>query len=147
MITQVSILVCAVVMAAVSATLMIYTPSNSLTELVFAQGTGTTKFAFNLTGAEQIPPVQTNATGLAEISAYSIASDSIAYNVNSTNINDVTAGHVHYGSPGENGPVVFTMFTFDSPQNGILETGTITADKLEGPLKDKKVLDLGNGGC
>lgn len=34
MITQVSILICAVVMAAVSATLMIYTPSNSLTELV-----------------------------------------------------------------------------------------------------------------
>lgn len=84
---------------------------------------------------------------MAEISAYSIASDSIAYNVNSTNINDVTAGHVHYGSPGENGPVVFTMFTFDSPKNGILETGTITADKLEGPLKGKKVLDLGMAGA
>ena len=60
-----------------------------------------------------IPPVQTNGTGLAEISPYTIAGDSITYTVNATNIKDVTAGHVHFGNPGENGPIVFTMFEYD----------------------------------
>jgi hypothetical protein len=43
--------------------------------MVFAQGAA--KFGFNLTGSEEVPPVQTNATGLAEISPYTIAGDSV----------------------------------------------------------------------
>ena len=95
----------AAAMAAVLATLMITAATHGLTDLVFAQGAA--KFAFNLTGSEEVPPVQTNATGLAEISPYTIAGDSITYTVNATNIKDVTAGHVHFGKPGENGPIVF----------------------------------------
>jgi hypothetical protein len=133
--------------AAVSATLLITAATHGLTDLVFAQGQ--TKFWFNLTGSEEVPPVQTNATGMAGISAYTVAGDSITYDINATNIQGVTAGHVHFGKPGENGPIVFTMFKYDSPRNEVLETGTITADKLEGPMMGKKVSDLafagGNG--
>jgi hypothetical protein len=42
---------------------MITTLTLDLTDLVFAQGQ--TKFEFNLTGSEVVPPVQTNATGMA----------------------------------------------------------------------------------
>jgi hypothetical protein len=131
--------------AAVLATLMITAATHGLTDLVFAQGAA--KFAFNLTGSEEVPPVQTNATGLADISPYTIAGDSITYNVNATNIEDVTAGHIHFGKPGQNGPIVFTMFKYDPPRNEVLETGTITADKLEGPMAGKQVSDLAFAGA
>jgi CHRD domain len=62
------------------------------------------------------------------------------------NIKDVTAGHIHYGKQGENGPIVFTMFKYDPPRNEVKESGTITADKLEGPLKGKHVSDLALAG-
>ena len=88
----------AAAMAAVLTTLMITAATHGLTDLVFAQGAA--KFGFNLTGSEEVPPVQTNATGLAEISPYTIAGDSITYNVNATNIEDVTAGHIHFGKTG-----------------------------------------------
>ena len=37
---------------------------------------------FSLTGSEEVPPVETNATGKADISAYTVAKDSITYSVN-----------------------------------------------------------------
>jgi len=126
-------------------TLMITTVTHDLTDLVFAQG-GQTKFEFNLTGSEEVPPVQTNATGTAEISAYTVAGDSITYRVNAMNMKDVTAGHIHLGKPGENGPIVFTMFKYDPPKNEVFESGTITADKLEGPMKGKSVYDVALAG-
>jgi hypothetical protein len=92
-------------------------------DLVLAQGPA--KFGFNLTGSEEVPPVQTNATGMADISVYTIASDSITYSVNATNIKGVTAGHVHFGKEGENGPVVFTMFKYYFPRDEVLESGKI----------------------
>ena len=132
-------------MAAVLVTLMITAATHGLTDLVFAQGAA--KFGFNLTGSEEVPPVQTEATGMADISPYTIAGDSITYNVNATNIQDVTAGHIHFGKPGENGPIVFTMFKYDPPRDEVLETGTITADKLEGPMEGKQVSDLAFAGA
>jgi hypothetical protein len=130
--------------AAVLSTLMITAATHGLTDLAFAQGGA--KFGFNLTGSEEVPPVQTNATGMADISSYTVAGDSITYSVNATNIKDVTAGHIHFGKQGENGPIVFTMFKYDPPRNEVLETGTITADKLEGPMAGKRVFDVALAG-
>jgi hypothetical protein len=142
---EVSILKIIAAVAAVSATLMITVATLDQADLVLAQGPA--KFGFNLTGSEEVPPVQTNAIGMADISSYSVAGDSITYNVNATNIEDVTAGHVHYGKEGENGPVVFTMFKYNPPRDEVLESGTITADKLEGPLQGKQVSDLAFAGA
>jgi hypothetical protein len=142
---DVSIFSIVAALAAISATLVITVASLEHVDLVLAQGPS--KFGFNLTGSEEVPPVQTNATGMADISAYTIASDSITYSVNATGIKGVTAGHVHFGKEGENGPVVFTMFKYDPPRDEVLESGTITADKLEGPLQGKKVSDLAFAGA
>jgi hypothetical protein len=117
----------------------------TFSDLTFAQGAP--KFVINLTGSEEVPPVQSNATGVAKISAYTVAADSITYSINATNIKGVTAGYTHLGKQGENGPVVVRLFKFDSPRNEVYETGTITADRLEGPMKGMRVSDLAVAGA
>ena len=116
---------------------------NSLTSLIIAQGPPT--ITINLTGSEEVPPVQTEATGVAEF--IPLGMDSIAYNVNATNIEGATAGHIHLGAKGENGPIVVTLFKYDTPMNEVSENGTITADKLEGPMAGKQISDLATAGA
>ena len=67
--------------------------------------------------------------------------DSISYKVSVTDMEKVTAAHIHKGN------VVVTLFKTDSPSastNGILSQGTITSAKLEGPLAGKQLSDLIN---
>jgi hypothetical protein len=113
-----------------------------LTNSVYAQGPQ--KIVMNLSGSEEVPPVQTEATGVAE---FTPGEDSVAYSVNATNIQGVTAGHIHLGKQGENGPVVVTLFEYDPPMNEVSEIGTFTADKLEGPLAGKQLSDLAIAGA
>ena len=43
---------------------------------------------------------------------------------------------------GENGnPVLVTLFKYDSTMNQVSESGSFTADKLEGPLAGKQISD------
>jgi hypothetical protein len=98
----------------------------------------------NLSGSEEVPPVQTKATGVAE---FTPGEDSVAYSINATNIQGATAGHIHLGKEGENGPVVVTLFKYDSPMNEVSESGTFTADNLEGPLAGKQLSDLAIAGA
>jgi CHRD domain len=117
--------------------------SYGLTSLVSAQRPMTV--TLNLTGGEEVPPVQTEATGAAEFIVG--GTDSIPYTINATNIEGATAGHVHLGAKGENGPVVVTLFKYDTPMNEVSENGTITADKLEGPMAGKQISDLTAAGA
>ncbi len=69
----------------------------------------------------------------------------ISYSVNVTNMQKVTASHIHHGKAGENGPVVVTLFKTDSPSamtNGTLSKGNFTMTNLEGPLAGKHLSDL-----
>jgi hypothetical protein len=129
--------------AVILATLTTTATTSGLTNWVLAQGAPT--FVIDLSGSEEVPPVQTDATGVAEITP--MGPDSIAYSVNASNIEGVTAGHVHLGKQGENGPVVVTLFNYDSPMNGVSENGTITADKLEGPMAGMQISDLAAAGA
>jgi hypothetical protein len=138
-----SALMFSVAVAVILATLMITSTTNSFNNSVLAQGPPT--IAINLSGNEEVPPVQTEATGVAEF--IPIGPDSIAYSVNATNIEGATAGHIHLGKEGENGPVVVTLFKYDSPMNEVSENGTITADTLEGPMAGKQIFDLATAGA
>ena len=111
----------------------------SLANSVFAQG-GEQKFMAKLSGQDEVPPTDSQATGMAEFTL--MGTDSVMYSVNATNIQGVTAGHIHSGKQGENGPIVVTLFKYDSPMNQVSESGSITADKLEGPMAGKQLLDL-----
>ena len=101
-------------------------------------------FNVQLSGSEEVPPVDTEATGSAEFKAPHF--DNIGYSVNVSNIDKVTAAHIHSGKTGENGPIVVTLFKTDSPSsepmNGILTSGNITNADLEGPMAGKTLTDL-----
>jgi hypothetical protein len=135
-------------MIAIVTALAVVIGTTSLANSTFAQGGGEQKFMAKLSGQDEVPPTNSQATGMAEFTP--MGTDSVMYSVNATNIEGVTAGHIHSGKPGENGPVVVTLFKYDSPMNKVSETGSITADKLEGPMAGKQLSDLAtamsNGG-
>jgi hypothetical protein len=127
------------IIAVVTALATIAITTTSLANSVFAQG-GEQKFMAKLSGQDEVPPTDSHATGMAEFTLMGI--DSVMYSVNATNIQGVTAGHIHSGKQGENGPIVVTLFKYDSPMNQVSESGSITADKLEGPMAGRQLLDL-----
>jgi hypothetical protein len=94
----------------------------------------------NLSGQEEVPPIQTQATGMAE---FIVMGDAVNYNVNSSNIQGATAGHIHLGKPGENGPIVITLFKYDTHMNQVSETGSFTAADQEGPMAGQPYQELG----
>ena len=100
------------------------------------------EFAANLTGQQEVPPVNTQATGEAIFVPDLPRNETIDFWVNGTGIQGVTLGHIHSGAQGENGPVVVTLFKFDSPQNNLTQSGTVAANNLEGPMKGKTIPDL-----
>jgi hypothetical protein len=88
------------------------------------------RFITELTGFEEVPPVK----------------DNIMYTLNVTDIENVTAAHIHGGQVGENGPIVVTLFKEDAPTaamtTGVLSEGNITATNLEGPMAGKLLSNL-----
>jgi hypothetical protein len=86
-------------------------------------------FAARLSGAEEVPPRDTAATGSA---FFQLSDDGtrISYTVSVSNIENVVASHIHCGAKGVNGPVGVTLF-MGTPGggaiSGTLAKGTITA--------------------
>lgn len=103
---------------------------------VFAQNE---KFTAKPTGQEEVPPVDTKATGMAE---FTPKGESIQYMINATDIQNVTQAHIHSGEKGFNGPIVVTLFLSDPPQNNVSNNAIVTADKLRGPMEGKTISDL-----
>ena len=103
------------------------------------------RFITELTGFEEVPPVNdTSAIGVAE---FKLGQDNIMYTVNVTDIENVTAAHIHRGQVGENGPIVITLFKEDTPTTaamttGVLSEGNITATNLEGPMAGQPLSNL-----
>src|SRR5215212_8360495 len=62
------------------------------------------KFIAQMSGVEELPPLNdTSAIGIAQFKA---GQDNIMYTVNVTDIENVTAAHIHSGQVGENGSVI-----------------------------------------
>jgi hypothetical protein len=86
-------------------------------------------FTARLSGAAEVPPRATDATGVA---TFQLSDDGtrISYAVSVSNIENVVASHIHCGAKGVNGPVGVTLFMGapgGGPINGTLAKGTITA--------------------
>ena len=126
------------VIFAIAAALVVVGITCGLTNSAAAQGQEQ-KFTATLSGQEEVPPTNSQAKGMAEVT---VTGNNAQYNINATNIQGVTAGHIHSGKQGENGPIVVTLFKNESPTNEVSETGSITADKLEGPMAGKQLTDL-----
>jgi hypothetical protein len=65
-----------------------------------------------LSGADEVPPVPSNATGQAIFVVYP---DRIDYNFSGTGVGtEVQAAHIHLGFPGVAGPVIVPLFDNDA---------------------------------
>ena len=89
----------------------------------------TQDYSARLSGAEEVPPRKTIATGSA---FFQLSEDgtALSYTVTVANIENVFAAHIHCGAKGVNGPVGVTLF-MGTPGggavSGTLAKGTITA--------------------
>ena len=115
-------------------------------------GTGTTsmgtaiaaKFSATMAGANEVPPVQSNAKG--ETTFRTAANETvIKYKVNVTGFSDATGAHIHMGKVGSNGDVVVDLLKGgkkNPTKLGLAIRGNITDSKLTGPLAGKTMADL-----
>ncbi len=104
-----------------------------LAAAILAIGAGGTGIAFaadvkvTLTGGEEVPPVNTPATGEGVIS---IADDgAVAGSVTTKGI-QATAAHIHVGAPGKNGPVA-VPFTKDGNAFKAPAGAKLNADQMK----------------
>jgi CHRD domain len=103
---------------------------------------GQKKFSAQLSGDQEIPPVQTNASGMAWFKSNR---DTLEFELNVTDLQGITMAHIHNGKQGEIGPPVLPLYKSDSPtilMNGKLASGNITANMLEGPMAGKQIANL-----
>lgn len=102
------------------------------------QTTASQVFEARLSGANEVPPVNTEASGRAVL-VLDDTTNTLYYRVMVSEILTITAAHIHESAPGVNGPVIFPLYTgageFD-PSNPI--SGTL-------PLSDDEVNSLANG--
>ena len=93
-----------------------------------------TKFTAIMLGSDQVPPVDTNATGYT---SFRTAANNtvIKYKVNVTGISNVTGAHINLGKAGANGDMIVDLFK-DSKKNlikqGMAIRGNITNADLVG---------------
>ncbi|MGI9012566.1 MAG: CHRD domain-containing protein [Nitrososphaeraceae archaeon] len=100
------------------------------------------KFTAQLSGDQQVPPIQTNTSGMTW---FKPKQDRIEFELNVTDLQGITMAHIHNAKQGENGPPVVPLFKSESPTiliNGKLANGNITASMLEGPMAGKQLSDL-----
>jgi CHRD domain len=82
-------------------------------------------FVASLSGDEEVPPVETQGTGVAK---FKLREEGLVFKVNVANIEDAVASHIHCGAVGVNGPVGVTLFAGGPVSvNGTLAEGVITA--------------------
>ena len=82
-----------------------------------------------LTGAQEVPPVNTQASGVSSIAV--IGDKTVTGGVQTTNLN-ATAAHIHMAPAGQNGPVIIPLTktgdnTWSVPANTILTSAQFDA--------------------
>lgn len=104
-------------------------------------------FRAHLSGDEEVPAVNTNATGQT---LFKLSKDgtSLSYKLIVANIENVAAAHIHIGERGSNGPVAVTLYSGLIPgrTNGILAEGVITSEMVNGYTLAELVDIMLNGG-
>jgi hypothetical protein len=92
--------------------------------LAFAQET---KFSANLTGGEEVPPVDTAATGTADVT-WNAGTMELSWTIDFSGLSGpATAAHFHGpAAPGENAGPVVTIEDLESPSEG---TATLTEEQ------------------
>src|SRR5215831_14657250 len=111
---------------------MVVVSTNGMTDkLVLAQG-AQKKFTANLSGKNEVPPVDTKASGTAQ---FQLSADGkqIDYELNVKDMNNFMMAHIHQGKSGENGQPVVGLS---------MGKAKITSGDLQGALAGKQLSDL-----
>jgi hypothetical protein len=95
-----------------------------------------TPFHAVLSGASEVPPVTTSATGTFEMTVDGATS---TFTLNVPSIQNATMAHIHLGAAGTNGPIVVWLFPATAtpaspPVSTISASGTAGVNQLVGPL-------------
>ncbi|WP_328803439.1 CHRD domain-containing protein [Paenibacillus silvestris] len=97
-----------------------------------------------LNGRNEVPPVQTAATGDA-IFELNSSGTQLRFALIIRNISRATQGYIHVGLTGRGGPVAIFLFGPNkfgiSVRRGVIR-GTLTNQDLVGPLQGKTLRDL-----
>jgi hypothetical protein len=97
-----------------------------------------------LSGENEVPAVQSSATGLAEFTPP--VNDTIKYRINITGISGATGAHIHSGQAGANGEVVADLLTETTKNRdtsyGMTIRGNLSDSSLKGPMQGKTLADL-----
>ena len=104
---------------------------------------GDKSFKAILSGSESVPAVETMAKGDATFTLIK-DEEALTYYVTVSDIENVTAAHLHIGKQGENGAPV-ALITNEKKYgkfSGTLAEGTITKKELMGTMAGKSVEDL-----
>lgn len=96
-----------------------------------------------LTGAEEVPPVETDGSGVF-VARTNADETELHYILVATGLENIRFSHIHIAPLGVNGPVTTFLFHPMEPVtvNGLLARGTITSDDLIGPLAGMTIADL-----
>lgn len=112
-----------------------------------------------LTGEMMVPPVNTEAHGILTLK-FDDQFEKLVYYIGVFNIGHVTKANMYYDSTGQNGEVILDLLNYvetpikdsldegdrvlikNNTLHGSLIFGGVSADNLQGPLKDKSLLEL-----
>lgn len=100
------------------------------------------KYFTPLTGMEEVPPVNTNGTGIA---LFDLLDNHINFKVNVTMLKNIQSAQIYRGEFGQNGEIIISLLNSSSPidvHNGTLVKGQLTAKDLVGSLKGKTINEL-----
>jgi len=89
-------------------------------------------FSASLSGANEVPPVSSDGTGLATFSLNE-SQTALEYNLITYGLEGTTMAHIHIGPAGVNGPVGVFLFGPEAngvTRDGVLAQGTITEADL-----------------
>jgi len=95
-------------------------------------------FTTALTGAAEVPPVTTTATGTVTLI---VTGNQLEYIINVTDIDAANAAHIHQGDPGENGDVMVSLF--NGPTTAADFSGVLVDDAIT--IVDSVITHLRNG--
>ena len=89
------------------------------------EGPTVERFSATLTGASEVPPVTTTATGSAVVE---FTTTGLTYTVNVSGIQNVTLAHIHGpAAAGVNAGVILNLNPNLTVSTGLLASGTVTA--------------------
>jgi hypothetical protein len=93
-------------------------------------------YGAKLSGANEVPAVISNATGIAKFN-FSNDGSAASFHVNVADIADVKFAHIHFAKAGVNGGVIFAlrMDKVVGPVSGIYAKGDIMPSNFSGQLK------------